>query len=177
MEEVRGSKQQQHEENRKMKPTIKSKQDQIAEIKNSGGRSICYAIEPDEEVQLLAVRNHGCAIKCIKNPSEKVKLAAVLEDGMAIAHIENPSEAVQLTAITQLPRAIRQIKNPARSVQIVAAAGKNGSGIRVKLDAEIGWLREEADYSNGPYHIRREKVREALENDNKVACDFEGGAG
>ena len=39
---------------------------------------------PSEKLQLAAVRNNGCVVRCIKSPSEAVQLAAVRNCGSVI---------------------------------------------------------------------------------------------
>ena len=82
-------------------------------------------VEPDEELQLIAVRTDPVmALLEIKNPTEKVQLEAVKRKPDSIKYIKNPTEKVQLEAVKQKPDSIKYIKNPTEKVQLEAVKQK-----------------------------------------------------
>lgn len=86
------------------------------------GELIKLIENPNEELQLTAVKNSGEVIKLIKNPTEKVQLAAVENYAYSIIFIENPTEKIQLEAIKKFVKYIKYIKNPTDKVQIEAVS-------------------------------------------------------
>jgi hypothetical protein len=100
---------------------------QLAAIKENAD-VIKYIENPSEAVQLAAIKENADVIKYIENPSEAVQLAAVEQDTVALQYIKNPSEAVQWAAVKQNGRAIEYIKNPSEEMQLVAVK-QNGRAI------------------------------------------------
>lgn len=84
---------------------------------------------PDEELQLIAVRKNGTTIKYIKNPSFDVKKEAVINNALSIEYIENPEEEIQVLAVTALWNSIKYINNPTENT-IKAALDSKGWAIQ-----------------------------------------------
>jgi hypothetical protein len=112
------------------------------------GLSINESVYPNEQENLLKVKENPDAISDIDNPSEAVQLAAVKQDGRVIEYIidkgitpsvevqlqaikmyganavmngiKAPSEAVQIAAINQDIHLLKKIRNPSEKVQLFA---------------------------------------------------------
>ena len=76
---------------------------------------------PSNSIQLEAVKSNGLAIKYITNPSELIKSEAVRNNWRSISYIENPNETLQIEAIKKDWEAIKYIKNPTLAAKIEAS--------------------------------------------------------
>jgi hypothetical protein len=74
----------------------------------------------DEEIQELAVKQNGWAIKYIAKPSINIQKFAVKQDGDAIKYIVKPSIKIQELAVQQSGWAIKYIENPSIKIQELA---------------------------------------------------------
>jgi hypothetical protein len=74
--------------------------------------------DPNETIQLIAVRKNSNAIMHIKNPTEKVQLEAIRDDLDLIGSIENPTEKVQLEVVKGSINLFVYIKNPTEKTQL-----------------------------------------------------------
>lgn len=113
-----------------------SQQEQIEAIKKDGSK-IMAVENPNEDLQLLAVRKNGVIanysnISYIRNPTENVKLEVIRQSFNGIQYIKNPNETLQLEAVKQNGEAIQYIKNPSEAVKLEAVK-QNGNVIKYIL--------------------------------------------
>ena len=105
-----------HYRSKKYKIVEKSDEQRVTEY----GGYIETIENPNEELQLKAVKQYGGFIRFIKQPTEKVQIEAVQQYPPYIKHINDPSIAVQLMAVMYDGFLIKSIKNPSQSVQMEA---------------------------------------------------------
>ena len=127
------------------------------------GISIQYLENPNERLQLAAVKNAGRAILFILRagikPSHAVQLAAVTQDGLALDYILQdkikPEYDVLLAAVTQDGRAIEYIQNPDERLQI-AAAKRNSGALKLLMKAGISpsYAVQLASVTHDPWSIK-----------------------
>ena len=129
--------------------------------------AIRFIPNPSEEVQLEAVKKNGLVIRYIKNPSEEVQLEAVKKNGFAIDYIKNPSEEVKLEAVKQNGLAIGYIPNPSEELKLEAVK-RDGFAIRhiqnpseeVQLEAVKKNAYAIRDIPNPSEEVQLEAVKE-----------------
>ncbi len=98
------------------------------------------ATKSDEELQLLAVRTSGYAIKLLKGASLSVRYAAINKNGDAIEYVAYPTEEEQLLAIKDDPLYIKYIKCPTIKVQLTAIRADIACCLKINeasLEAQI----------------------------------------
>ncbi|MCD4668188.1 MAG: sel1 repeat family protein, partial [Sulfurimonas sp.] len=98
-----------------------SKPEQLELVKERG-RLIAGIKNPDNELQLAAIKNmFGTAnIQYINNPSIEAQKYVVQEHGTNIQYINNPSKEIQKYAVQNNGNNIRFIKNPSKEIQLIS---------------------------------------------------------
>lgn len=93
-----------------------TKEDQIKMVSTNGFK-LDEIENPDEEVQLAAVRQNGLSILCLlrmipeNEISEKVKTTAIQENPRVIVHLNNPTKEQQRLALMRQPMLKQYILN------------------------------------------------------------------
>ena len=126
--------------------------------------------EMGEQIQLIAVRQNGNAIRHIDRPVLEVQLAAIKEDEQSIEFIDDPSEKVQLVVVRMDGNTIRYIDNPSEQVQLEALR-EDGRSIQY-INNPTDYIKSITDVietSNRTVYVLHEEGKEPLFS---IGCQY-----
>ena len=86
------------------------------------GWAIQILKNPSEELQLLAVGDHGRGFTFIKNPSKAVQSKAVENDGRLLEFISDQTDDMVMSAIKSYPESIKFANNQNEKNQLLAVS-------------------------------------------------------